>query len=1472
MLKKQSSIRKLTIFLCAMVFGFGITQAAESIIYDFTDGTIIENGTSADGALTLSGQYGLHGSQYGMNMKVDGTISIAVDGSCSVSFLGSAYSSLSVMGTASEEGDLGTISSKVETDLGESFEFTYTGSATTLTFKTVLTDGAGSDLYLPSITLTPIESIPNTNGKTEVWDFGAEQLDTNMYSNILNPAVINAWYDASVEAGSKGSTLPNFTEGVLTFIGGGSDRLRSTNTELTRYDENISSSTYTGRIYINKSSTTDRYFKMMLNENDEISVAALSQNGQGLLNFVYADDPSLQTDAVSITADEAVYKFVAKQTGAYLFYDTQDKPSYFRFTRKTAEYASVSGNIDITAAQDIPEGYSVAYTNEAGKSWTATVSEGTYNISIPLGYTYKISLIDANGYIITSSASLDVTEATETNNISIKKINLNTLTGTITGLGSDLSKLAISIIPVDETKIFVPNITINQETGEYSAELEPNTEYTILAEGVNDYEVTASSITITADQSADIAFTAKPTYNVTIETATLSEEQLAKLQTTFTNLNEEGYVYSFNSVDDIMLRDGVYSITTTGLDEYTIKQALTSNLKIEGANTTKELSFLPVTVWSFDDKVITEKDTAYKGLMLTSVKNQIAKGHLVCSDGGIIKVPVQAGDKITVSYYYQATFTVADSTITTSSGSTSTIESFAYTYEGTEAGYVTINVSGTSYLTSIEIGGSIPYTATLTVGTDKDYQTINGALDAVKKMIRPNNERVTIAIDPGNYEEMLVIDQKNVTLSNASATPTIALKNKGVDIDENAVRITSYYGHGYNYYSMSNDQKWHEDVLAVNKENGYISYENAGGGSTNGSYWNSTVVVFADGFTADNIIFENSFNQYISKKESEDVVEEWISGGKGTRPTEYGSTEVQNKSYIERACALAVQGGDKMILNNCHLVGHQDVFYGNDARVAVYKGIMNGGTDYIFGGMTVVFYESDFALNTSEDNNDVAYITAGQQGENERGYLMYKCNIRSAEPGVENAATYQSKPGYFGRAWSGADCEVVFYKTTINTTNTPSYTGQSLISAAGWKDGLGGPSWRVAEYGTKEVSGVDNSEKRLNGPEESGSWGQTVLSTPFTRRDTIAINPATFIAGNDQWSPFEDMTDVVLSDATLSSLEFSEGILTPSFNPAITNYTLKLEPGTSALTADAKAVFDNANVTVGNFSTLPGTDTIKVTDADGVNINYIITVDKEIITDTLSGMITGLNSALSELTLTFTSSNPTSPHTPSLTINTETGEYSVELESNVAYTLTAEGVNDYELSTSSITIAANESADIAFTKKPTYSITIDAPALTTEELAKMQISFTNINEEGYVYSFESIDNITLRKGVYSVEVSGVDNFVIDPNLTNLNVADSETTMTLTFTPVSIEESPLTFTSSYPNPVECTATVMIESNKTAGATIIVFDILGSTVFSTSQDITAGTNKLELDLNSLSAGTYFLQVSTGNDSETIRIQVK
>lgn len=964
--------------------------------------------------------------------------------------------------------------------------------------------------------------------KTDVWDFGAVQLDTSLYRNMLDSAIINGFYPISVTPGSSAIVLPTtFTAGIVTWTGGTNDRLRTTNTKLTRYDANIAGVVgYTGRVYVNSGAATGRYMSFTLGEDDELKVVEKTDAG-GRLNFVYVADPVAQTDVVAVTSNLDSLTFVAKAAGTYKLYDNLGKPSYFRFYRKDATYVTIKGTVDLSNAAGIPGGFGVNFTNTAGKKWNAVVAADTFAITVPAGYTYALSLSDANGYIITNGKTLAVDESTTSYQVAILKAELYNVTGNITGLdAAHLAALTLTFAPdTAQHKIYIPEPVVDENAGTYTVQLESDCNYTITASGVNDFYITDDTIRLfQADKAKDIAFAAKQVHQVSITANGLTPDQQSLLSYTFTNLNEPGYVYTFAPLAAITLRDGVYAISCSGLDAYPVKLGLTSNLKVQGEDVSKTLNFSVQTVWSFDDKVINNGDPAYEGLLFTgTISNEIAKGHLVAKPGATVLVPMNPGEKIKVTYYYSADFRInSGDTVFTSSGSTSLLETTEMTYTGTATGYDTLYIlsdAGTSYLTEIATWQMVDYTPTVYVGADKEYHSINEALDAISRMNRGASDRVTVMIDPGNYEEMLVVNMPNITLKNASSTPSTAISNKGVDIDVNAVRITSYYGHGYSYYSMAPNQKWNADVLKVNQENGSLSYVNAGAGTTNGSYWNATVVVSGNGFEADDIIFENSYNQYISKKESEDVVVMWEVGGKGIRPVVYGNTAVQDKSFVERAAALAIANNtDKVVLNNCRIVGRQDALYGGTgARVVVNKGAVMGAVDYIFGGMTAVFYKTDLVMNTSDASSDAAYLTAAQQTSG-RGFLMFKCKVKSTVPGVETASQYYAKPGYFGRPWQATTSEVVYYYTTIDTSNYPGSEGLSLISPAGWNNSLGGESNLMYEYKSMEISGVDNSSNRVG-------WS-TVLSEPKLN-DATDITTFNFTKGTDNWDPLPVEGDIL---------------------------------------------------------------------------------------------------------------------------------------------------------------------------------------------------------------------------------------------------------------------------------------------------------------------------------------------------------
>jgi exo-poly-alpha-galacturonosidase len=181
----------------------------------------------------------------------------------------------------------------------------------------------------------------------------------------------------------------------------------------------IVTSSYTGRVYCNGTSSvssglpTNRYMSMTLDEDDEVTVIARCD--AGALTFAYVTDITIQKDVVAITSDANTItevKYVAKNGGVYRIYDATQKASFYRILRKAAVYVPLTGNLDVTQAPGIPAGYSILFTNPDGKSWNAPVVSGAYNVSLPAGYTYQMSLVNANGYIISNDESLAVTEST----------------------------------------------------------------------------------------------------------------------------------------------------------------------------------------------------------------------------------------------------------------------------------------------------------------------------------------------------------------------------------------------------------------------------------------------------------------------------------------------------------------------------------------------------------------------------------------------------------------------------------------------------------------------------------------------------------------------------------------------------------------------------------------------------------------------------------------------------------------------------------------------------------------------------------------------------------------------------------------------------------------------------------------------------------------------------------------------------
>lgn len=980
-----------------------------------------------------------------------------------------------------------------------------------------------------SLMAAALVSVAMMAQKAQVWDLGAEQLDPTKYENMLSVDEINSWYP-DVAGGTSGQTISNITasEGVnFKFVGGGKSnhRLRSTNTNITRYDDKSlkdgAGVVYTGYIYSNFTSTDQVYIEQSYEANDIVEFYVGSNGNPGVYEI---KDPNGATQQFNYTAAAKIEKitYYAGVSGKHRIYCTDEKLVVARIVRTPATYVPVSGSV--TAPSEIPANYSILFTNtQTGSEVEVSPAAGAYSAQLAQGFDYAVSLKNANGYVVTSESPIHVAGA-RTYGIIIEGVSLVNVSGNIYGLPADqLQKLEI-VLPTPYGKSYAPEMKIDWENATYSVVLENGVTYRPEIHNVNDYMTDWTVVTAWSDKTNEnIHFTARSRYAVTIVPTGASLADLANAVFTFTRF-DDGYAYEFTGTEGITLRDGVYSVKVSNTGAYV--QELTSNLRVNGAAVTKQIDFTAdIHEWNFNDAdfvnggyTSSSETYTYKTLQFTGCKSHNST-YLYASNGAEIKVPVKGNSIITVNACYEYHLKVGETVIgDEKTGSTSKIDALTYNYQGA-AGVVTISAFGQCYINSISVQMVSEYKETITVGEGKDYATINEALEAVARMTRADGQTVTILIEPGNYEEMLRIKLNDITLKNAADVPSIALANGGVDIDENAVRITSYYGHGYNYYSMNADYRWDARTLAVNKENGYHSVVNAGGAST--TYWNSTVVVYGKNFSAEGIIFENSYNQYISQKESEDVVT--VIDKLPVRPTDAGNTAVQARNYRERACALAfAKGSDRGYLKDCRIVGRQDALYGdNGVRVAIEGGILNGACDYIFGGMTLVVKKAELAMLVTSDKNDVAYITASKSDSGKRGYLFYMCSVTSAEPGVDMIETEYAQPGYWGRPWSNS-AETVFFRTKVGKKGSV-----SLIAPAGWNNGLvSSGSDRSYEYATEEESGVDNSGNRV-------AWA-TVLKTA-TLPDNTEITLFNFTKGNDNWKPLEEEDETGIENTAVEA-------------------------------------------------------------------------------------------------------------------------------------------------------------------------------------------------------------------------------------------------------------------------------------------------------------------------------------------------
>ena len=305
---------------------------------------------------------------------------------------------------------------------------------------------------------------------------------------------------------------------------------------------------------------------------------------------------------------------------------------------------------------------------------------------------------------------------------------------------------------------------------------------------------------------------------------------------------------------------------------------------------------------------------------------------------------------------------------------------------------------------------------TLAESVANSYKTINEALKATTSF-----SEVTIKLTSGQtYREQVVINRKNVTL-----------KTTG----EEKAKITWYYGTGYTYNSLNVDGYYNKD-LAMTHNTKYFR---------DPWRWGATVIIQKNGknFKAENIIFENSFNQYYTEEEVADGVEpngtngqQSINYDRTLTPGQTGYRAADTKAVTERAAAICFENNPTGCeLLNCVFLGSQDTF-GTNCTLHVKNCTIMGNTDFICGGGYVVFDDCDLVIGGYSDQESGGYITASN---NKGTYVFRDCTVKKSD------RTYCA--ANLGRDWGGKNSNVFFFNLKNEMGNKLSYTWTDMNGA-----------------------------------------------------------------------------------------------------------------------------------------------------------------------------------------------------------------------------------------------------------------------------------------------------------------------------------------------------------------------------------------------------------------------------------------
>ncbi|MDO4299969.1 MAG: pectinesterase family protein [Clostridia bacterium] len=438
-----------------------------------------------------------------------------------------------------------------------------------------------------------------------VWDFGGvEESDTSLYTNYITKDFLDNFEAVGLGTGK-------FNAGTFDLGGGLSlstikdDRLYYDGVR--NYGDNAKASAVysdgyaaNGMWYSNGTGGENRRFFLIDNvtAGTEIKVyTGCSNSSDDMVNLTYMGTEGTQTEEIILPKGvQDIVKFIAKYNGSYKvwFNAAGGKPVVNRIVKTP----SVPVTAEVNTNSLPVEGFGVSFKNDSsGDVIKAEVTGNSAAALLTPGYTYTASLTGATGYGFTNeSRKVEITNddlkaGSKSVNMDVEIKETYKLSGSVTGFNEayDLSKLVIKLIPDADSMADTVTASLNEDLS-FEAVLEPDVNYSVSLEGVNDYEVVkGGSVNSSVPVTQNIEVALKELYNVTGKlTGGADVTEIA-----FVNV-DDNYSYAGTVNSDgtytVKLRAGSYAVQAVA-DGY----KTSGHIVVNNKDTVKDILFVSLT-------------------------------------------------------------------------------------------------------------------------------------------------------------------------------------------------------------------------------------------------------------------------------------------------------------------------------------------------------------------------------------------------------------------------------------------------------------------------------------------------------------------------------------------------------------------------------------------------------------------------------------------------------------------------------------------------------------------------------------------------------------------------------------------------------------------------------------------------------------------------------------------------------------